>query len=79
VVCQRAGVVCDVALFRAQDFVVDLEPFPFRSNRNGALDCCFDAFSSREPVSTPDQVWGRLTLENAPDIEIQPRQMLTSR
>src|SRR5580698_2564311 len=42
-----------------------LEPFPFRSNRNGALDSCFDAFSSREPVSTPDQVRGRLSLENA--------------
>jgi len=26
---------------------------------------CFDAFSSREPVSTPDQVRGRLLLENA--------------
>ena len=26
---------------------------------------CFDAFSSREPVSTPDQVRGRLSLENA--------------
>src|SRR6266478_3080 len=25
----------------------------------------FDAFSSREPVSTPDQVRGRLSLENA--------------
>jgi hypothetical protein len=24
-----------------------------------------DAFSSREPVSTPDQVRGRLSLENA--------------
>src|SRR5580698_10335529 len=42
-----------------------LEPFPFRSNRNGSLDSCFDAFSSREPVSTPDQVRGRLSLENA--------------
>src|SRR5258708_32626254 len=30
-----------------------------------ALDSCFDAFSSREPVSTPDQVRGRLSLENA--------------
>src|SRR6185312_6124269 len=29
-----------------------LEPFPFRLNRNGTLDSCFDAFSSREPVST---------------------------
>ena len=28
-----------------------LEPFPFRLNRSGALDSCFDAFSSREPVS----------------------------
>src|SRR6185437_6809453 len=35
----------------------ELEPFPFRLNRNGALDSCFDAFSSREPVST--------SLENA--------------
>src|SRR6202166_873318 len=34
-----------------------LEPFPFRLNRNGALDSCFDAFSSTEPVST--------SLENA--------------
>src|SRR6185437_6177601 len=34
-----------------------LEPFPFRLNRNGALDSCFDAPSSREPVST--------SLENA--------------
>ena len=30
---------------------------PFRYNRNGALDLCIDAFSSREPVST--------SLENA--------------
>src|SRR3954464_5459319 len=29
-----------------------LEPFPFRRNRNGALSFYFDAFSSREPVST---------------------------
>src|SRR6185312_1534144 len=36
-----------------------LEPFPFRLNRNGALDSCFDAPSSREPVST--------SLENALD------------
>src|SRR6185437_14326263 len=34
-----------------------LELFPFRWNRNGVLDSCFDAFSSREPVST--------SLENA--------------
>src|SRR5882757_684739 len=34
-----------------------LELFPFRWNRNGALDSCFDAFSSREPAST--------SLENA--------------
>ena len=34
-----------------------LEPFPFRWNRNGALAFCFDAFSSRDPVST--------SLENA--------------
>ena len=34
-----------------------LEPFPFRLNRNGALDSLFDAFSLREPVST--------SLENA--------------
>ena len=34
-----------------------LESFPFRWIRNGALDSCFDAFSSREPVST--------SLENA--------------
>src|ERR1700751_3230271 len=34
-----------------------LEPFPFRWNRNGALDSCIDAFSLGEPVST--------SLENA--------------
>jgi hypothetical protein len=34
-----------------------LEPFPFRLNRNGGSLSCFDAFSSREPVST--------SLENA--------------
>src|ERR1700733_5494427 len=39
------------------DHSATLEPFPFRWNRNGALDSCFDAFSSREPVST--------SLENA--------------
>ena len=33
--------------------------------RTEALNSCFDAFSSREPVSTPDQVRGRLSLENA--------------
>ncbi|QOZ32129.1 hypothetical protein XH92_10840 [Bradyrhizobium sp. CCBAU 53421] len=37
-----------------------LEPIPFRLNRNGTPDSCFDAFSSREPVSTPHQVRGRL-------------------
>jgi hypothetical protein len=38
------------------------------SHRAGlhCLDSGFDAFSSREPVSTPDQVRGRLSLENAP-------------
>jgi len=34
-----------------------LEPIPFRLNRNGALFPLFDAFSSREPVTT--------SLENA--------------
>src|SRR6267142_6600158 len=28
------------------------------------LACCFDAFSSREPVPTPHRVRGRLSLEN---------------
>ena len=37
----------------------------FRWDRNVALSFCFDAFSSREPVSTPHQVRGRLSLENA--------------
>jgi hypothetical protein len=37
-------------------------------NQNRALIFCFDAFSSREPVSIPDQVRGRLSLENAPAI-----------
>src|SRR5688572_32941747 len=35
-----------------------LEPFPFRLNRNGALSLCLVAFSRRKPVST--------LLENAP-------------
>src|SRR5438105_4272340 len=34
-----------------------LVPVPFRLNRNGVPDFCFDAFSSREPVAT--------SLENA--------------
>jgi len=42
-----------------------LEPFPFRLNRNGGSLSCLDALSSREPVSTPDHVRGRLSLENA--------------
>jgi hypothetical protein len=36
-----------------------LGTFPFRWNRNGALNSYFDAFSLREPLST--------SLENAPD------------
>jgi hypothetical protein len=35
---------------------------PIESERR--LYFLFDAFSSREPVSTPDQVRGRLSLEN---------------
>jgi hypothetical protein len=34
-------------------------------NRNGGSTSLFDAFSSREPVSTPHQVRGRLSLEDA--------------
>jgi hypothetical protein len=40
----------------------------FRSDGIGtdqASGFYFDAFSLREPVSTPDQVRGRLSLENA--------------
>ena len=37
-----------------------VEPFPFRRSRNGALDSCSDAFSSREPAPT--------SLENALEI-----------
>jgi hypothetical protein len=36
---------------------------PTESERGSIF--CFDAFSSREPVSTPHQVRGRLSLENA--------------
>jgi hypothetical protein len=32
-----------------------------------ALIFCFDAFSSREPAPTPDQVRGHASLENALD------------
>jgi uncharacterized protein (DUF1697 family) len=34
-------------------------------DENQTLDFCFDAFSWREPVSTPDQVRGHASLENA--------------
>jgi hypothetical protein len=34
------------------------------SIRTDALLFCFDALSPREPVSAPDQVQGRLSLEN---------------
>src|ERR1700692_1991459 len=34
-------------------------------NQNRAPAFCFDASSSREPASTPHQVRGRLSLENA--------------
>jgi hypothetical protein len=40
-----------------KELIGELEPFPFRLNRNGALASCFDAFSLREPEST--------SLENA--------------
>jgi hypothetical protein len=40
-------------------------------NQNPAPDFCFDAFASREPVSTPDQVRGRLSLENASDLTMR--------
>jgi hypothetical protein len=36
-----------------------------KADEGSALIFCFDAFSLREPVSTPDQVRGRLSLENA--------------
>jgi hypothetical protein len=36
-----------------------------KADAGRALIFCFDAFSLREPVSTPDQVRGRLSLENA--------------
>jgi hypothetical protein len=50
---------------RHADAKLSLEPFPFRLNRNGGSTSLFDAFSSREPVATPDQVRGGLSLENA--------------
>jgi hypothetical protein len=34
------------------DGCVELEPFPFRWNRNGAAVFCFDALSAREPALT---------------------------
>src|SRR6202041_593407 len=39
--------------------------FPFRLNRNGGSTSLFDAFSSPERGSTPHQVRGRLSPENA--------------
>src|ERR1700723_3862293 len=51
----------DTPASNARPFTRCLEPFPFRWNRNGALDSCFDAFSSREPVST--------SLENALELD----------
>src|SRR6266576_2338195 len=63
-----------IAIHESMRAAVGLEPFPFRLNRNGALSLCFDAFSSCEPVSTPDQVRGRLSLENAlvPNVRLAP-------
>src|SRR6266705_2386310 len=52
---QRTG---QTAPRRARAFSV-----PIESERR--LSFLFDAFSSREPVSTPDHVRGRLSLENA--------------
>src|SRR5882672_11026300 len=37
-----------------------------------AAASCFDAFSSREPVSTPDRVRGHVSLENAMAAESHP-------
>ncbi len=56
---QRAGGLVDRshAAVAISEGSFSLEPFPFRLNRNGALDSLFDAFSLREPVST--------SLENA--------------
>nr|QDF41868.1 hypothetical protein FJN17_32175 [Bradyrhizobium symbiodeficiens] len=53
---RRIG-LCHGRCLIQRSFVQAREPFPFRWNRNGALDCYFDAVSSREPVST--------SLENA--------------
>src|SRR5882757_2020534 len=50
-----------------------LEPFPFRWNRNGALDSCFNAFSSREPVST--SLENALVIQERPQLE-RPRRVL---
>jgi hypothetical protein len=44
--------------YRSKAFSVPIESEP-------ASDFCFDAFSLREPVSIPDQVRDRLSLENA--------------
>jgi hypothetical protein len=41
------------AVHPREDQAAQLEPFPFRLNRNGGSSLLFDAFSSREPVPTP--------------------------
>jgi hypothetical protein len=40
-------------------------------NRNGGSLSCFDAFSSREPVSTPDHVRGSNLIANRQESALQ--------
>ena len=44
----------------------DLEPFPFRWNRNGGLFLVLTRFLHANRYLPPDRVRGRLLLENAP-------------
>ena len=54
----------DTALSRALSVPIESEP--------RLQSFVFDTFSSREPVSTPDQVRGSLSLENALDLAVVP-------
>ena len=63
--CQQLRLLVRGLRLRHTRGIEALEPIRFRLNQNRSSSFCFDGFSSREPVSTPDQVRGRLSLENA--------------
>jgi hypothetical protein len=64
--CKISGIADEVGAPAAGKFA-NVVASLFGSDRIRArLDLFVLTLSSPEPVSTPDQVWGRLSLENAP-------------